>query len=58
MIERGDYEFMNRFDTNNPGDREKILAHPTEKYEVGNCFSYVFKSHTLEILVKVCENVA
>lgn len=34
MIERADYEFMNRFDSNNISEREKILNHPTEKYEV------------------------
>lgn len=35
MIERADYEFMNRFDANNASEREKILSNPTEKFEVG-----------------------
>lgn len=34
MIERADYEFMNKFDSNNSNERDKILNHPTEKYEV------------------------
>ena len=34
MIDKNDYEFMNRFDSNNPAEREKILTHPTEKVEV------------------------
>lgn len=33
-MERADYEFMNRFDSNNAAEREKILTHPTEKFEV------------------------
>lgn len=34
MIDKTDYEFINRFDSNNSIEREKILTHPTEKIEV------------------------
>jgi hypothetical protein len=36
MIDKTDYEFINRFDTNNVIEREKILNHPTERIEVLN----------------------
>ena len=34
MIEKEDYEFIVRFDTNNAAEREKILTNPNEKLEV------------------------
>ena len=43
MIERGDYEFMNRFDANNASEREKILSNPTEKFEVGGILPHIFR---------------
>jgi len=33
MIEKEDYEFIVRFDTNNAAEREKILTNPNEKLE-------------------------
>lgn len=33
MIDKNDYEFIVRFDSNNPAERERILTSPTEKLE-------------------------
>ena len=40
MIDKTDYEFINRFDSNNPVEREKILTHPSERIEVK--FKFLF----------------
>lgn len=34
MIDKNDYEIINRFDSNNPAEREKILNNATEKIDV------------------------
>ena len=34
MIDKSDYEFINRFDSNNANERERILSSPEEKIEV------------------------
>ena len=33
MIDKEDFEFINRFDSNNTAERERILSSPTEKIE-------------------------
>ena len=43
MIDKADYEFINRFDSNNPVEREKILNHPTERIDVFKFFLYLKK---------------
>ena len=34
MIDKSDYEFIVRFDCNNPTERDRILTNPNEKLEV------------------------
>lgn len=34
MIDKNDYEFINRFDSNNAAERERILSNPNERIEV------------------------
>ena len=34
MIEKEDYDLINKFDSNNPVERERILSNPTERVEV------------------------
>jgi hypothetical protein len=34
MIDRNDYEMINRLDSNNAGERERIFTHATEKVDV------------------------
>jgi len=61
MIERADYEFMNRFDANNASEREKILSNPTEKFEcvktLLKILNKVSKESTLQYTVTLIDDL-
>lgn len=61
MIDKQDYEFMNRFDSNNATEREKILSHPTEKLDcirtLMTIIQKVSKESTLQYTVTLIDDI-
>jgi V-type H+-transporting ATPase subunit H len=59
MIDKNDYEIINRFDSNNPAEREKILTHATEKIEciktLLTILSKISKESTLQYTVMLID---
>ncbi|CAF1123620.1 unnamed protein product, partial [Brachionus calyciflorus] len=61
MIDKQDYELINRFDSNNASEREKILTHPTEKLEcirtLMTIIQKVSKESTLQYTVTLIDDL-
>ena len=44
MIDKTDYEYINRLDSNNQAERERLLSSPNEKVEV---YIFIYPSNTI-----------
>lgn len=60
MIDKSDYEFINRFDSNSAAEREKILSNPNEKIEcirtLITIINKVSKESTLQYTVTLIDD--